>query len=97
MKKTAVKALILVALFCALASTAMAYEEPAAGTFGYEVYEFMDSAIAGALGVALAMGMFAYFIYFVFRSNLFGAIPCAIAALMLIKIKDIVFSIGVNL
>jgi hypothetical protein len=96
MKRTAVTLILTVAI-CAMASTALAYTEPSPGSFGYEVYEFMDSGIVGALGVAIAMGMMAYCIYFIFRSNLFGAIPCAIAALMLIKIKTIVFSIGVNL
>lgn len=97
MKRKSFKALAFTAMFCALASSAMAYTQPQAGTFGYEMFEFMESAIGGAIGVCVALGMLAYCSYFILRSNLFGAIPCAIAALMLIKLPDIVYSIGVTL
>jgi hypothetical protein len=97
MKRKSFKVLAFTAMFCALASGAMAYTQPQAGTFGYEVFEFMESAIGGAIGVCCALAMLGYCIYFILRSNLFGAIPCAVAALMLIKLPDIVYSIGVTL
>lgn len=80
-----------------ISTAAWAFQEPAAGTFGYEIYEFMDSMIAGAIGVCIALAILAYCIYFILRSNIFGAITCAIAALGVIKIKDIAFSLGINL
>jgi hypothetical protein len=80
-----------------ISTVAWAYQEPAAGSFGYEIYQFMDqSIIAGAAGVCIALGILAYCIYNILRTNIFGAIICAIAALGVIKIKNIAFSLGIN-
>jgi hypothetical protein len=84
-------------LLSTLSTAAWAFQEPAAGTFGYEIYEFMDSMIVGAIGVCIALAILAYCIYFILRSNIFGAITCAIAALGVIKMKDIAFSLGMNI
>jgi hypothetical protein len=84
-------------LLSTLSTAAWAFQEPAAGTFGYEIYEFMDSMIVGAIGVCIALAILAYCIYFILRTNIFGAITCAIAALGVIKIKDIAFSLGITL
>jgi hypothetical protein len=83
-------------LLSTISTAAWAFQEPAAGTFGYEIYEFMDSMIVGAIGVCIALAILAYCIYFILRTNIFGAITCAIAALGVIKIKDIAFSLGIN-
>jgi hypothetical protein len=76
------------------APAAMAFQQPSSGSFGYEVYEFMNLMLTGAVGVCVALAILAYCIYFILRSHVFGAITCAIAALMVVKIEDIVYSLG---
>jgi hypothetical protein len=94
MKKKLKVIVFTLVLISISASMALAFTEPSSGSFGYEIYEFLDSNIGTGLSVVIALGIMAYCIYFILRSNLFGAIPCAVAALMLVKIKDIVFSLG---
>jgi hypothetical protein len=79
---------------CISAPAAWAFEQPSSGTFGYEVYEFMNLMLTGPVGVCVALAILAYCIYFILRSHVFGAITCAIAALMVVKIEDIVYSLG---
>jgi hypothetical protein len=97
MKKSIKVMVFCMVLMCTVANVAMAFSEPSSGSFGYEIYEFLDSNIGTGISVAIALGIMAYCIYHILRSNLFGAIPCAVAALMLVKIKDIVFSLGAQL
>jgi len=81
-----------------VAPCAQAFEEPASGSFGYEVYDFViNSVFSGAIGVTIAMLIFAYGIYWIIRSQVFGAITCLIAAIFFFKLKDIVISLGVDL
>ncbi len=75
-------------------ATVFAFEEPTSGTFGYEIYEFANLVLTGAIGVCLALGILSYCVYFILRSHIFGAISCATAALILVKIEDIAYSLG---
>jgi hypothetical protein len=96
--KTVVKILFLTLGICCFSSMALAFTTPASGSFGYEVYDFIaNSIVAGAVGVAIGIGILAYAVYWILRSNVFGAIACAIALLILVKINDIAISMGINL
>ena len=93
-----IRAILVVAVFSGLmATSAWAMAEPSSGSFGYEIYEFMDSMIGGAVALCIVIGILAYLVFFVLRTNVFGAITCAIAALIVVKIKDIAFSLGITL
>jgi hypothetical protein len=90
-----IKEMLLAIMFIAIsAPSAWAFDQPSSGTFGYEIYEFMNLMLTGSVGVCVAIAITAYCIYFVLRSHVFGAITCAIAALMVVKIEDIVYSLG---
>jgi hypothetical protein len=81
-----------------IATAALAYNEPSAGSFGYEFYQFLDeSVIAGAIGVCIAIGIIAWGIWFLLHTKIFGVITCGLAAYGVVKIKDLVFSLGINL
>jgi hypothetical protein len=82
----------------AISTAALAYNEPSSGSFGYELYQFLDeSVIAGAIGFIVAIGIVAWGIYWILRSNIFATVLCAIAAYGVIQIKTIVISLGINL
>lgn len=98
MKKAMILSIFINLLLCAIVSSAMAYSEPSAGSFGYQFYEFLDTTvIGGAIGFCIALIMLGFCLYFIFRSNVFGAFPCAIAAAVFINLKDLVISMGVAL
>jgi hypothetical protein len=79
-------------VFVLMSPNAWAFEEPSSGTFGYELFEFARIVFTGASGVVIALGILGYCVYHILRSNVFGAITCACAALVLVKIEDIVYS-----
>lgn len=89
-----IKKMAMALLVVAIATPAWAFEQPSSGSFGYEIYEFMNLMLTGPVGVCIALAILAYCIYFILRSHVFGAITCAIAALMVVKIEDIVYSLG---
>lgn len=81
-----------------MATAALAYNEPSSGSVGYEIYQFLDeSVIAGAIGFIIACALVAYGIYWIVRHNAFAVILCAAAAYAVVRIKDIVISLGINL
>jgi hypothetical protein len=96
--KTTFKTLSFAICLCCFSSMALALTNPATGSFGYEIYDFIaNSIVAGAIGVAIGIAILAYAVYHILRSNVFGAIACAVALLILVKINDIAISMGINL
>jgi hypothetical protein len=98
MRKAALLAMFIMALFCTMAPSAMAYTQPAAGQVGYEIYDFFaNQLLGGPLGVACAIGFLAIVTFWIARSNIYAAVGPFLACFFLISIQTIAWSMGATL
>ena len=80
-----------------LCTNVRAFQPPATDAFGYDLFEFGETIITGPVGVVIALAIVGYCVFHILKSHVFGAITCACAALVLVKLEDIVYSLGATL
>jgi hypothetical protein len=83
------------ALFTFLATQAMAITAPAAGSFGYEAYNFLvTTLLKGPFGAISAILLFLVTILLFVQQKIVPAIVCLVAAIVLINAANMVTALG---
>lgn len=85
----------IAALFTLCATQAMAITAPAAGSFGYEAYNFLVSTLLkGPFGAISAILLFLVTILLFVQQKIVPAIVCLVAAIVLINAANMVTALG---
>lgn len=85
----------LAALFTFTATQAMAITAPAAGSFGYEAYNFLvTTLLKGPFGAISAILLFLVTILLFVQQKIVPAVVCLIAAIVLINAANMVTALG---
>jgi len=85
----------IAALFTFLATQAMAITAPAAGSFGYEAYNFLvTTLLKGPFGAICAILLFLVTILLFVQQKIVPAIVCLVAAIVLINAANMVTALG---
>lgn len=83
------------ALFTFIATQAMAITAPAAGSFGYEAYNFLvNTVLKGPFGAICAILLFLVTIILFVQQKIVPAIVCLVAAIVLINTSNMVTALG---
>jgi len=83
------------ALFTFTATQAMAITAPAAGSFGYEAYNFLvTTLLKGPFGAISAILLFLVTILLFVQQKIVPAVVCLIAAIVLINAANMVTALG---
>jgi hypothetical protein len=94
MKKFSLMA-ALSAVFTFLASQAMAITAPAAGSFGYEAYDFLvNTVLKGPFGAIAAIMLFLITIILFVQQKIVPAVVCLTAAIVLVNTANMVTALG---
>ncbi len=85
----------IAALFTFTATQAMAITAPAAGSFGYEAYNFLvTTLLKGPFGAISAILLFLVTILLFVQQKIVPAIVCLVAAIVLINAANMVTALG---
>ena len=85
----------IAALFTFMATQAMAITAPAAGSFGYEAYNFLvTTLLKGPFGAISAILLFLVTILLFVQQKIVPAVVCLIAAIVLINAANMVTALG---
>jgi hypothetical protein len=85
----------IAALFTFTATQAMAITAPAAGSFGYEAYNFLvTTLLKGPFGAISAILLFLVTILLFVQQKIVPAVVCLIAAIVLINAANMVTALG---
>jgi hypothetical protein len=85
----------IAALFTFTATQAMAITAPAAGSFGYEAYDFLvNTLLKGPFGAISAILLFLVTILLFVQQKIVPAIVCLVAAIVLINAANMVTALG---
>lgn len=83
------------ALFTFCASQAMAITAPAAGSFGYEAYNFLvNTILKGPFGAIAAILLFLVTIILLVKQQMVAGLICLTAAIVLINVSNMVTALG---
>ena len=83
------------ALFTLFASQAMALTAPAAGSFGYEAYNFLvNTILKGPFGAIAAILLFLVTIILLVKQQMVAGLICLTAAIVLINVSNMVTALG---
>ena len=94
MKKFSLMATVA-AIFTFLATQAMAITAPAAGSFGYESYDFLvNSILKGPFGAISAIFLFLITIILFVQQKIIPALVCLTSAIVLINAANMVTALG---
>ncbi len=94
MKKFSLMAAVA-AIFTFFATQAMAITAPAAGSFGYEAYNFLvTTLLKGPFGAIAAILLFLVTILLFVQQKIVPAIVCLVAAIVLINAANMVTALG---
>lgn len=83
------------ALFAICATQAMAITAPAAGSFGYEAYNFLvNTILKGPFGAIAAILLFLVTIILLVKQQMVAGLICLTAAIVLINVSNMVTALG---
>ncbi|MBI1919721.1 MAG: hypothetical protein HYS23_01430 [Geobacter sp.] len=85
----------IAALFTFIATQAMAITAPAAGSFGYEAYNFLvNTILKGPFGAISAILLFLVTIMLLVKQQMVAGLICLTAAIVLINVSNMVTALG---
>lgn len=83
------------AIFTIFATQAMAITAPAAGSFGYEAYDFLvNTVLKGPFGAISAILLFLVTIILFVQQKIVPAVVCLTAAIVLVNTSNMVTALG---
>jgi len=78
-------------------TTSFAFDSPSEGAFLYNIYDlFVNDILKGPIGWVIAGCLILAAIFFAIRSSIFGTLICALCAGVVVKIEEVVQSLGIQ-